>query len=639
MTVAEEWLGAATMERAVQADGIGDGDLDAARESGLLRFEGDGVTVRNRLVRSSLWADATREERQDAHTLLAGVLVQEWQRPRRLWHGAAVVGEPDDGLAAELAGAAAAARRAGRYADSWRMWQRAATLTVEHGARTDRYLAAAGDAWASGRSRRARAMLRQVRPRGSDGTRIARAAALRGEIETAAGSPAAAVPVLRDAAERLAGADAGAALDALMWAAEAADASGDHRAHLEIAERARALDLPAPGPRTELLLAHLGGVAAAIRGRYREAAERFGHAARLGPDVADPAAQAWAALAALALGDGARTRALAAEAVASARRSGDAPAESFALVATGRCAVLLGHPPAPITACHDGLRLARATRLHGHATEQLATLALTAAFNGDEARTRELLEQLTGTADERGLARAAALGSWAPACLDLAADRPADAAARLRLPGGAGLAHPPARLLAVPHLVEALVRTGEHEPAAGAYEHFRRWVDGIGSPPDRRRSAAAAWPCWPDATTRPRSTSPRPSACTRPPAPCSSWPARSCCSGTGCGAGDALAPPASTCAPRSASSSATAPPRGRHRPAPSCAPPGRPRRGRRAGSASSPRSRRTSPGWPPKGPPTGRSLRACCSARGRSTTISATSSPASGSARASSWPG
>jgi DNA-binding CsgD family transcriptional regulator len=483
MTVAEEWLGAATMERAVQADGIGDGDLDAARESGLLRFEGDGVTVRNRLVRSSLWADATREERQDAHTLLAGVLVQEWQRPRRLWHGAAVAGEPDDGLAAELAGAAAAARRAGRYADSWRMWQRAATLTVEHGARTDRYLAAAGDAWASGRSRRARAMLRQVRPRGCDGTRIARAAALRGEIETAAGSPAAAVPVLRHAAERLAGADAGAALDALMWAAEAADASGDHRAHLEIAERARALDLPAPGPRTELLLAHLGGVAAAIRGRYREAAERFGHAARLGPDVADPAAQSWAALAALALGDGARTRALAAEAVASARRSGDAPAESFALVATGRCAVLLGHPPAPITACHDGLRLARATRLHGHATEQLATLALTAAFNGDEARTRELLEQLTGTADERGLARAAALGSWAPACLDLAADRPADAAARLRLPGGAGLAHPPARLLAVPHLVEALVRTGEHEPAAGAYEHFRRWVDGIGSPP------------------------------------------------------------------------------------------------------------------------------------------------------------
>ncbi|MCQ0005724.1 AAA family ATPase [Actinomadura madurae] len=177
MAAAEEWLGAATVARAARADGIGAADLDAARESGLLRFEGEGVTVRNRLVRSSLWADASREERQGAHALLAAALVREWQRPRRLWHRAAVSGEPDDGLAAELADAAAAARTAGRYADSWRSWQRAAALTVDHATRTDRYLAAADDAWASGRSRRARAMLRQARPDGRDGTHAARAAA------------------------------------------------------------------------------------------------------------------------------------------------------------------------------------------------------------------------------------------------------------------------------------------------------------------------------------------------------------------------------------------------------------------------------------------------------------------------------
>ncbi|WP_412516378.1 ATP-binding protein [Actinomadura madurae] len=81
MAAAEEWLGAATVARAARADGIGAGDLDAARESGLLRFEGDGVTVRNRLVRSSLWADASREERQGAHALLTAALVQEWQAP------------------------------------------------------------------------------------------------------------------------------------------------------------------------------------------------------------------------------------------------------------------------------------------------------------------------------------------------------------------------------------------------------------------------------------------------------------------------------------------------------------------------------------------------------------------------------
>ncbi|MEO3826596.1 LuxR family transcriptional regulator [Actinomadura sp. B10D3] len=483
MAAAEEWLGAATVARAARADGIGAGDLDAARESGLLRFEGEGVTVRNRLVRSSLWADASREERQDAHALLAAALVQEWQRPRRLWHRAAVSGEPDDALAAELADAADAARSAGRYADSWRSWQRAAALTTDQGTRTDRYLAAAGDAWASGRSRRARALLRHVRPAGRDGTHAARAAGLRGRIEAAAGSPAAALPMLRDAAEGLAGRDPEAALHALMRAAEAADASGDHRAYLEVAGRAASLDLARPAPRTRLMLDHLAGVAAAIRGRYREAADRLGRAAGLGADVTDPAAGTWAALSAFALGDGAAARALAAGAVASARRSGDAPAESFALMVAGRCEALLGHPPAPIAACHDGLRLARATRLHGHAAEHHATLALTAAFNGDGDTARGHLERLAGTADRLGLARAAALGSWAPACLDLAADRPADAAARLALPGGAGLAHPPARLLAVPHLVEALVRTGEHDRAARAFEPFGRWTDGPGAGP------------------------------------------------------------------------------------------------------------------------------------------------------------
>ncbi|TDC69141.1 helix-turn-helix transcriptional regulator [Actinomadura sp. GC306] len=480
MVVADEWVNAATVARATRTGGIGPADLDAARASGLLRFEGDAVTVRNRLVRSSLWADASREERQEAHALLAEVLVQEWQRPARLWHRAAVTGEPDARIAADLAAAARAAQRAGRYADSWRTWQRAAALTGEDGARTGRLLAAAGDAWASGRSRRARSLLRQVRQVACTETCAAHADRLRGEIEAAAGSPAAAVPMLRDAAERLAPHDAEAALGALAWAAEAADASGDHGAYLEIAARAATLPGPRPdaAPRSALLLAHLTGTAAALRGRYPAAAEHLRRAVLLGAEVTDPAAQTWAALSAFMLGDAVACRSLAAAAVASARRAGNAPLESYALLVAGRCEALLGHPPAPIAACHDGLRLARAAQLHAHTAEQLATLALTAAFNGHDSAALEHLDRLTGPTAGRGLTRAAAFGSWAPAALDLAADRPADAAARLRLSGGAGLAHPPARLLAVPHLVEALVHTGHREQAAEAFEHYRRWADG-----------------------------------------------------------------------------------------------------------------------------------------------------------------
>ncbi len=59
--------------------------------------------------------------------------------------------------------------------------------------------------------------------------------------------PTTALPALRDAAEGLVGAEVGAALEALMWAAEAADAAGDTHAYLEIADRAASL--PSAGAR------------------------------------------------------------------------------------------------------------------------------------------------------------------------------------------------------------------------------------------------------------------------------------------------------------------------------------------------------------------------------------------------------
>ncbi|WP_160573913.1 AAA family ATPase [Actinomadura physcomitrii] len=508
MVAADEWLGAATVARAARTAGIGAREIEAARESGLLRLADhavagdDAVVVRDRLVRSSLWAEASRAERRAAHALLAQLLVQDWQRPSLIWHRAALSGEADDRIADELAEAASRSRRAGRYGDSWQAWQRAAALTSERGARADRLLAAATDAWAGGRARRARAVLRQVRPLDEDGTRAGLAELLRGEIEAGSGSPATAVPMLRDAAERLAGTDGALALTALMWAAEAADAAGDHIAYAEIAERAANLPGAPDTPRADLMRAHLAGMAATFRGRYTEAAPLLGRAVRLGEAIAgdspadrsgdsagDSAAQAWAALAALAVGDD-RARALAAGAVASARLRGDAPAESYALAAAARCETLLGHPPVPVAASHEGLRLARATGQHGHAAEHLAALALVASFNGDRDAAHRHLEALSGGADRRGLAgadrrgltRAAAFGAWAPACLDLAADRPGDAAARLRLPGGAGLAHPLARLLAAPHLVEALAYTGHRARAVRAAEDFTRWADATRTP-------------------------------------------------------------------------------------------------------------------------------------------------------------
>ncbi|MCQ0018959.1 helix-turn-helix domain-containing protein [Actinomadura madurae] len=575
MAAAEEWLGAATVARAARADGIGAADLDAARESGLLRFEGEGVTVRNRLVRSSLWADASREERQGAHALLAAALVREWQRPRRLWHRAAVSGEPDDGLAAELADAAAAARTAGRYADSWRSWQRAAALTVDHATRTDRYLAAADDAWASGRSRRARAMLRQARPDGRDGTHAARAAGLRGRIEAAAGSPAAALPMLRDAAEGLAGRDPEAALDALMWAAEAADASGDHRAYLEVAGRGASLDLARSGPRTRLMLDHLAGVAAAIRGRYREAADRLGRAA--GP--ARPSPTPWRAR-------GRRSR-----------RSRSATAPPPAPWRPGRWRPPAGpatRPPSRSRSWSPGAaRRCSATRRRPspRATTGCASRGRPACTGTPPSTTPRSRSPQRSTATRTP--PAATWNGWPGPPTSTASPAP-PRSARGRPPAwtsprtGPPTPPPASPCPAAPGSPTrrrgcSPSRTWSRRwcaPASTTGPRGRSSTSAAGPTPPapapgRGRSPGAAGRCSPAATARPRSTSPRRCACTRPPAPCSSSPAPSCSSGTGCGAGGGPAPPASTCAPRCGSSNATAPSRGPRGPAPSCAPPGR----------------------------------------------------------------
>src|SRR5690606_40818513 len=70
------------------------------------------------------------------------------------------------------------------------------------------------------------------------------------------------------------------------------------------------------------IFAHLAGTAAVVRGRYTEAGEHLARAVRLGAEVTDPAAQAWAALAAFTLGDETAARTLASAAVAAARRAG-----------------------------------------------------------------------------------------------------------------------------------------------------------------------------------------------------------------------------------------------------------------------------------------------------------------------------
>ena len=226
MAAADDRLELTTLARAADLGGIDPRELEWARASGLIEIDGGRVDMPSGLVRSCLYADASPAERRAVHDLLARALEGEWHAPRRSWHRAAPAGEPDDALADDLACAAGTLRSTGMHADASRFWERAAALSTRPQVRAERYLCAAHEAWTAGRARRARVLLRRVRPMTTDTNPAlaGRTDLLQGDIEFCDGLPVMAQWILREAAERLAEADPtdpAPALDALLRASAA----------------------------------------------------------------------------------------------------------------------------------------------------------------------------------------------------------------------------------------------------------------------------------------------------------------------------------------------------------------------------------------------------------------------------------
>ncbi|MEW2353273.1 LuxR family transcriptional regulator [Spirillospora sp. NPDC029432] len=479
LAAADDRLDVGTLARAASEDGIDLRELEWARASGLIRIDGDRLEMPAPPARSSLYADASPAERRAVHELLARVLDRGWHAPRRCWHRAALADGPDEALAADLAESAESLQSVSRHAEAARSWQRSAELTADPETRADRYIAAASASWKAGRMRRARAMLRQVRPCTSDPGRLGRAALLQGEIEMVDGLPVMALWILQEAAGHLADVDPPQALTALLQASAAADTTGDRHCHRDLVQRAIALaerSSPSASPIVEFVHCYFAGMRAAALREPDEAYRRLRRVLELADEVADGSVKSWAATAAMVLGDDRRARDLAARAVAGTRDREGAVMEPRALGVLAHCEVLLGRYPAAESTAREGLRLARAAGQRNQVIEQRALLALLAAFRGDRDTALGHLDGLAEEGGQRELVRATSLETWAMACLDLADDRPADAAARLRHPVGSASGHPMLRLLAIPHFVEAAVRAGRPDDARRAFAAFERWA-------------------------------------------------------------------------------------------------------------------------------------------------------------------
>ncbi|HEU5474456.1 MAG TPA: LuxR C-terminal-related transcriptional regulator [Actinophytocola sp.] len=485
MAVVDDQLDTDTVVRTATDAGIDLSALEEAASSGLIRLDSERVEVPSPLIRSTLYADVPLAERQAAHRLLAGVLHPEQDRLRWTWQRVALAEAPRHQLADELDAAAAAARETGDYAASARAYQRAAALTAQPDAKALRLIAAATDSSFAGRSRHARALLRQAVPFTTTSPELRGLAdLLQGEIELRDGMPAIANEVLLTAATELIDSNRTLAITALMLAGDASCLTGNYQHYVEVAERAARLRRPDEPPSTGQMFDHFEGMTATYAGRHAEAVAPLRRVIAAAETTNHPMSTIWASEAAYTLGDAVLAQELATKAVSTARAHGFAVLLPWAMVYLSMSAMLHDRHITAMTSSLDGMRVAAAIGQQNCVVDHLTILALLAALLGDRETALLRLESAAAGTRARGLGRPSALSSWAVACVDLADDRPADALDRLRLmAAGTGYVHPAIRAMAAPHFVEAAVRCGEGEKAEHALEIFDQWANSTGSTP------------------------------------------------------------------------------------------------------------------------------------------------------------
>ncbi len=263
----------------------------------------------------------------------------------------------------------------------------------------------------------------------------------------------------------------------LARATEAAVYTGDLRRLREAVRIADRLGVVPPGT--------LGGLVAALDGRYQDARDLLRAAAgRCGPG-GEPTVLIHAGIAALLLGDHTRAATATLRAAASARARGTPVTVAQAMEFRAYADFWTGRPRA------GAVSYTQRQGQDNGACHLQAALAMFAALTGDADLCRERAATARSYALARGLGLPAALAQWALAFLDLSSGRCAAAAARLRaLAGfGPGHGHRAIRHLATPHYVEAAVRTGDTRVARVAHADYHHWASTVRSPDDLALSA------------------------------------------------------------------------------------------------------------------------------------------------------
>ncbi|GIM91995.1 helix-turn-helix transcriptional regulator [Paractinoplanes toevensis] len=232
--------------RAAERLGIAPAAADTAQAEGLLTI-GERVTFHHPLARSAIYRSAAAADRRAAHRVLAEVTDPDVDPDRRAWHLAAAAAGPDEKVATELERAAGRARERGGLAAAAMFLVRAVAMTNEPDRRADRALAAAQAGCQADELDAALGLVALAEAGPLTDVQSAVACRIRAHVALSAGRWTDALPLLREAAARLAPIDVELAREIYLTAWGAAGMADDLAARdviVEICQGVRSLPPP-----------------------------------------------------------------------------------------------------------------------------------------------------------------------------------------------------------------------------------------------------------------------------------------------------------------------------------------------------------------------------------------------------------
>jgi DNA-binding CsgD family transcriptional regulator len=459
--------------RAAQRLGIGTDAAAEAETAGLIELH-DRVRFRHPLARSAVYRSATPPQRRQVHQALADATDPDLDPDRRAWHRACAAPGPDEAIAAELERSADRAVALGGQAAAAAFLETAAALTPDPARRAQRSLAAGQAKATAGAFGTALSLLTAAEEGPLDETGQATIDLLRAQISYNSSHGNKALPMMLAAARRLEPLDGnlarGTYLDALsaaLFAGRLATGPGMR----QVAEAVREASAPQVPGKADLLLEGMAvlytdGYAASAPLLHR-AVQAFG---REDLTLDEAFHSAWvAAVAAVDLWDDVHWDILSQRHLDTVRHAGALSLLPLALASRAIFDIHSGNLAAAAALVAESHWVAEVTG--GENTLTPIPEAWLAAMRGHEKHAEQLIQDTLNAATALGQGVALNMMYSARACLCNGLGRYEDALTAAREAAADPLELGPTKW-ALAELVEAGVRSGDTDAAAGAFEQL-----------------------------------------------------------------------------------------------------------------------------------------------------------------------